>query len=253
LPTNCRNLWKAFLTSNRPPNTMAINAKIKAHSERSRRVNKTEAAERVKKIWPILKKQYPNAGTALKHANPLELLIATILSAQCTDARVNMVTKEVFKKYKSAKDWAKADVKQIESDIRTTGFYHNKAISIKGACTAVTGQYGGKVPDTMEELVTLPGVGRKTANVVLGNAFGKPAIACDTHVIRLSRRLGLSENSDAVKLEFDLAEIIPKKSWTLFSHVLILHGRNICKARKPNCENCPVSKHCPAADNPALW
>ena len=215
--------------------------------------DKEQAKERVKKIWPILKKQYPKAGTALKHANPFELLIATILSAQCTDARVNMVTKEVFKKYKSARDWANADTKDVESDIRSTGFYHNKAISIKGACKAIAEQYGGKVPDNMEELVALPGVGRKTANVVLGNAFGKPAIACDTHVIRLSRRLGLSENSDAVKLEFDLAEIVPRKNWTLFSHVLILHGRNVCNARKPDCENCQISKHCPAANNPALW
>ena len=217
------------------------------------KVDKEQARQRVKKIWPILKQAYPNAGTALRHANPFELLIATILSAQCTDVRVNMVTKEVFKKYKSAKDWAKADTKHIESDIRSTGFYHNKAVSIKGASKAITERYGGKVPDNMEELVKLPGVGRKTANVVLGNAFGKPAIACDTHVIRLSRRLGLSENSDAVKLEFDLAEIVPKKSWTLFSHVLILHGRNVCNARKPKCENCRISKHCPAANSPALW
>ena len=217
------------------------------------KVDKEQARERVRKIWPILKKAYPNAGTALKHANPFELLIATILSAQCTDVRVNMVTKKVFKKYKSAEDWANADTKEIESDIRTTGFFRNKAISIKGACKAIAEQYGGRVPDNMEQLVTLPGVGRKTANVVLGNAFGKPAIACDTHVIRLSRRLGLSENSDAVKLEFDLAEIVPRKNWTLFSHVLILHGRNVCNARKPKCENCQISKHCPAANNPALW
>ncbi len=217
------------------------------------KVDKGRAAERVKKIWPILKKTYPNAKTALKFKNPLELLIATILSAQCTDTRVNMVTKEVFKKYKSAKDWAKADTKQIESDIRTTGFYHNKAISIKGTCTEIIEQFGGKVPDTIEQLVALPGVGRKTANVVLGNAFGKPAIACDTHVIRLSRRLGLSENKDAVKLEFDLTEIVPKKNWTLFSHLLIFHGRNYCRARKPDCGNCPISRYCPAANNPALW
>ena len=217
------------------------------------RVNKAEAAETVSKILPILKKAYPGAKTALRFTNPLELLIATILSAQCTDARVNMVTKEVFKKYKSAKDWAKADIKQIESDIRTTGFYHNKAISIKGTCSEIIEQFDGKVPNTMQELTALPGVGRKTANVVLGNAFGKPAIACDTHVIRLSRRLGLSENKDAVKLEFDLAEIVPKKNWTLFSHLLIFHGRNVCNARKPDCKNCPLSKYCPAANNPALW
>jgi endonuclease-3 len=219
----------------------------------NRGINKTEAAERVKKIVPILKKTYPGAKTALNHTSPLEMLVATILSAQCTDVRVNIVTKDLFKKYKSAADWAKADLEQIESDIRSTGFYHNKAVSIKGACTDIINRFDGKVPDKMDDLVTLPGVGRKTANVVLGNAFGKPAIACDTHVIRLSRRLALSDKSDAVKLEFDLAEIVPKRYWTLFSHMLILHGRNICKARKPDCENCPISKHCPSANNPALW
>ena len=217
------------------------------------RVDKAEAADRVKKIWPILKKIYPEAGTALRFANPLELLIATILSAQCTDVRVNMVTKDLFKKYKSAADWARVDIKEIEADIKSTGFYHNKAISINRACAGIIEQFGGRVPDTMEELLQLRGVGRKTANVVLGNAFGKPAIACDTHVIRLSRRLRLSENSDAVKLEFDLAEIVPKSSWTVFSHVLILHGRKYCRARKPDCDNCPISKYCPAANNPDLW
>jgi endonuclease-3 len=217
------------------------------------KVEKEEARKRLENIWPILQKTYPHAKIALKFVNPLELLIATILSAQCTDARVNMVTPGLFKKYKSAKDWAKADLKQIESDIKSTGFYHNKAVSIQGACTKIIEQFGCKVPSTMDELVNLPGVGRKTANVVLGNAFGTPAIACDTHVIRLSRRLGLSENSDPVKLEFDLAEIVPKKNWTMFSHALIFHGRNVCKARKPDCENCPISKYCPAASNPALW
>ncbi|MHC4186483.1 MAG: endonuclease III [Planctomycetota bacterium] len=212
-----------------------------------------EAAERVSKIWPILKKTYPDARVALKSSSPLELLIATILSAQCTDVRVNMVTKDLFKKYRSAADWMKADLEQIENEIRSTGFYHNKAVSIKGACTAINGKCGGTVPDTIEELVELPGVGRKTANVVLGGAFGKPAITCDTHVIRLSRRLGLSDNSDAVKLEFDLAEIVPKKNWTLFSNLLIFHGRNICKARKPDCESCPIAGYCPAAHTPALW
>ena len=225
--------------------TAAKKAKIK--------VDKTQAAERVREILPTLEKVYPGARTALNFQNPLELLIATILSAQCTDARVNVVTGEVFKKYKSAVDWVKADIKGIESDIKSTGFYHNKAVSIKGACTEIVERFDGRVPDTMEELVTLPGVGRKTANVVLGNAFGVPAIACDTHVIRLCRRLWLSENSDAVKLEFDLAEIVPKKSWTLFSHLLIFHGRNVCKARKPDCENCPISRYCPSANNPALW
>jgi len=227
--------------------------KTKTCPERSRRVNKAEAASRVRKIFPILRKTYPQAKIALKFANPLEMLMATILSAQCTDVRVNMVTKDLFKKYTSAKDWAKADIKQIESDIKSTGFYHNKAVNIKGACIKIAEQFGGKVPGTMQELLTLPGVGRKTANVVLGNAFGIPGVVCDTHVIRLSRRLGLSENKDAVKLEFDLAEIVPKKSWLLFSDLLIFHGRNICKARKPDCGNCPIEKYCPAANKPALW
>ena len=228
-----------------PKKAAAKKAKIK--------VDKAEAAERVKKIWPILNKIYPQARTALSFKNPLELLIATILSAQCTDVRVNMVTPDLFKKYKSAEDWARADIKEIESDIKSTGFYHNKAISINRACAGIIQQFGGKVPDTLKELLQLRGVGRKTASVVLGNAFGKPAIACDTHVIRLSRRLVLSENSDAVKLEFDLAEIVPESNWTTFSHLLILHGRRRCRARKPDCENCPISKYCPAAKNPALW
>ena len=236
-----------------PQKKTAKKTKIKACPERSRRVDKAKAVERVRKIFPILRKTYPKAKIALKHSNPLELLISTILSAQCTDVRVNMVTKTLFKKYTSAKDWVKADIKQIESDIKSTGFFRNKAANIKDACTKITGQFDGKIPGTMQELLTLPGVGRKTANVVLGNAFGIPGVVCDTHVIRLSRRLGLSENKDAVKLEFDLAEIIPKKNWTLFSDLLIFHGRNICKARKPDCANCPIAKYCPAANKPALW
>ncbi|NQT02760.1 MAG: endonuclease III [Planctomycetes bacterium] len=217
------------------------------------KIDKTKAAERVRKIFPILRKTYPQARIALKHSNPLELLVSTILSAQCTDVRVNMVTKTLFKKYTSAKDWVKADIKQIESDIKSTGFFRNKAANIKGACTKVIEQFDGKIPDTMEELLTLPGVGRKTANCVLGNAFGVPGVVCDTHVIRLSRRLGLSPNSNPVKLEYDLAEIVPKKDWLLFSDLLIFHGRNICKARKPDCGNCPIAKYCPAANKPALW
>ena len=217
------------------------------------KVDKDEAKQRVKKIWSILKKEYPDAKIALRFVNPLELLVSTILSAQCTDVRVNMVTKDLFKKYKSAADWVRADLKQIESEIRSTGFFRNKALNIKGACTKIAEQYGGKVPGTMAELLTLPGVGRKTANCVLGDAFGIPGITCDTHVIRLSRRLGLSENSDPVKLEFDLAEIVPKKNWTAFSHLIITHGRNVCMARKPNCPDCPIAKHCPSANNPALW
>lgn len=217
------------------------------------KVDKTQAADRVKKICPLLKKIYPDAKTALNFRNPLELLISTILSAQCTDVRVNIVTKDLFKKYKSVEDWTRADIKKIESDIKSTGFYRNKAKNIKATCIQISRKYQGRVPDTIEELVGLNGVGRKTANVVLGNAFGKAAIACDTHVIRLSRRLGLSSNTDAVKLEFDLVQIVPKADWTIFSHLLILHGRNVCKARKPDCGNCPISKYCPAANNTALW
>jgi endonuclease-3 len=217
------------------------------------KVDKEQTRQRIEKIWPLLKKAYPDARIALEFVNPLELLISTILSAQCTDVRVNMVTKVLYKKYKSASDWAEADLKEIEEGIRSTGFFRNKAINIKGACTKIIEQYDGKVPGTMEELLTLPGVGRKTANCVLGDAFGIPGITCDTHVIRLSRRLGLSENSDPVKLEFDLAEIVPRANWTSFSHLLIHHGRNVCRARKPNCDNCPVSEHCPAADKPELW
>jgi endonuclease-3 len=232
---------------------MAKKSKKKTPPKKRKKVNKTKAAERVKNIFPILKKTYPQAKIALKYVNPLELLIATILSAQCTDVRVNMVTKDLFKKYKSPWDWANADIKQIESDIRSTGFFRNKAANIKGACAKVIEEFNGKIPGTMEKLLTLPGVGRKTANVVLGNAFGIPGVVCDTHVIRLSRRLGLSDNADPVKLEFDLAEIVPKKNWLLFSDLLIFHGRNICKARKPDCENCQISKYCPAAGDPALW
>jgi len=217
------------------------------------KVKQANAVQRIKKIWPILKETYPQAKIALNFRNPLELLIATILSAQCTDVRVNIVTKDLFSKYKSAKDWAKADVKEIEADIKSTGFFRNKAKNIQSACQKIIQQYDSKVPGTMDELLQLAGVGRKTANVILGNAFGVPGIACDTHVIRLSRRLRLSENGDPVKLEFDLMKLIPKKNWTMFSHLLIFHGRNICKARKPDCANCPISKDCPVANKPDLW
>jgi len=228
--------------------------KTSKRTEKAAAFDKTAAAERVQKILPILKKTYPDATIALHFTNPLELLVATILSAQCTDVRVNMVTPELFKKYKSALAWSNADLRQIEQDIRTCGFYHNKAVNIQGATRKIAGDFGGQVPHTMEELVTLPGVGRKTANVVLGNAFGIPAIACDTHVLRVSRRLQLSAHADdPVKLEFDLADIVPKKDWTLFSHLLIFHGRRICTARKPNCPVCPIAPYCAAANRPDLW
>lgn len=225
----------------------------KTSKNKARRIDKVVAAERVKKLWPILRKTYPDAKVALNFTNPLELLIATILSAQCTDVRVNMVTADLFQKYTSAADWASADVKEIEEDIRTTGFFRNKAQNIKGACTKLLAEHNGQVPRTMEELTALPGVGRKSANVLLGNVFDTPGIVCDTHVIRLSRRLELSDNSDPVKLEFDLADIVPKDRWTLLSHLLVFHGRNICKARKPSCQECPVAALCPAAHDPEKW
>lgn len=228
--------------------------KQKANPLRPPEVGRSEARERVNAIWPILKKAYPQAKCALEHSDALQLLIATILSAQCTDVRVNIVTKTLFKKYKTVKDWADAPLEEIEQDIKSTGFYRNKAFNIKNACQKIIDDYGGKVPNTMDELLLLNGVGRKTANVVLGNAFGVPGIVCDTHVIRLSRRLELSANTDnPEKLEIDLMEIVPKENWTFFSHLLIFHGRNICKARRPDCGICPIAKYCPAADNPKLW
>ena len=214
------------------------------------KVNKTQAAKRVLRIFPILKKTYPDAKIALEHKNPFQLLVATILSAQCTDVRVNIVTKDLFKKYKTPADYISADIEQIEEDIRSTGFYRNKARNIQKSSQQILNNFNGKVPATMDELLTLAGVGRKTANVLLGNAFATQGITCDTHVIRLSGRLELSANKDPGKLEFDLMEIVPKTrlgGWTLFSHLLIFHGRNICKARKPNCPNCPIAKDCPSA------
>ncbi len=219
-------------------------------------VDPAEAKERLLKILPILKKTYPDAKIALNWDNPWDLLVAVILSAQCTDVRVNIVTADLFKKYKKPEDYLAVDAEELEADIRPTGFYRNKAKNIRGAAKKVIEDFNGKVPATMEELLTLPGAGRKTANCILGNAYSTPGITCDTHVIRLSRRLGLSTNSDPVKLEFDLMEIVPKKKfggWTMFSHFIIFHGRNICKARKPDCENCPIAKYCPSANKPNLW
>ena len=220
------------------------------------KVDPDEARQRLLKIIPVLKKTYPDAKIALNWETPWNLLVAVILSAQCTDVRVNIVTKDLFKKYKKPQDYLDVEPEELEQDIRSTGFYRNKAKNIRGAAKKIIEDFKGKVPDTMEELLSLPGAGRKTANCILGNAFGTPGIACDTHVIRLSRRLGLSENADPVKLEFDLMEIVPKRKfggWTMFSHFIIFHGRNICKARKPDCDNCPIAKHCPSANKPELW
>lgn len=197
------------------------------------------------KIMDILNQYYPDVKCSLDHDNPLELLTATILSAQCTDERVNIVTKNLFKKYKSARDYAEAPIEELEEVVRSTGFFRNKAKSIKGLGKALEENHNGEVPKTQNELVKLPGVGRKTANVVLATAFGIPGITVDTHVGRLSRRLGLTEQTDAVKVEFELMEQIPKKNWDKFCLQLINHGRQVCISRKPKCNRCPLLKLCP--------
>ncbi len=193
----------------------------------------------------ILDREYPDVTCSLDHNNPLELLVATILSAQCTDERVNKVTRNLFKKYKKAEDYAQTPLEELEEDIRSTGFFRNKAKSIKGLAQMLADKHQGQVPETQADMVKLPGVGRKTANVVLATAFGIPGITVDTHVGRLSQRLGLTENKDPVKIEFDLMEQIPKKKWDKFSLQLIAHGRRTCNSRKPQCPNCPLLKLCP--------
>jgi endonuclease III len=201
---------------------------------------------RTKKIIAGLDKAYPTAHCELVHQNPLELLVATILSAQCTDKRVNIVTDKLFKKYRSAGDFAKADLSELENDIRSTGFYKNKARNIQAACRDIVEKHGGEVPQTMEELIELGGVGRKTANVVLGNAFNiNVGVVVDTHVMRLSHRFGLTRHRTPEKIEPDLMTLVPQKQWALFSHLLIWHGRRRCYARKPDCANCEVLKWCP--------
>jgi endonuclease-3 len=208
----------------------------------------TELKQRVQKIIRLLKRAYPDAKCSLEHSNAFELLIATILSAQCTDARVNIVTQDLFRKYRKPQDYLKISPKELEQDIRTTGFFRNKTKSIQGTAKVLTEQYGGKVPETMEELLELPGVARKTANVVLGNAFGiSSGVVVDTHVTRLSHRLGLSAQKTAEKIEEDLIAIVPKKDWVIFPHLMIAHGRAICKARNPLCAECVVEKLCPSS------
>jgi endonuclease-3 len=202
------------------------------------------AKQRVNKILRILSRTYPDVKTALRHRNPVELLVATILSAQCTDKRVNQVTGTLFKKLRTAQDFADVSLSDLEEMIRPTGFYRNKAKSIKACCEALVKKHGGNVPDSMEDLVQLPGIGRKTANVILGSAFGIPGIVVDTHVKRVSRRIGLTRESDPVKIEFDLMPLIPKKDWTGFSHQMIWHGRALCNARKPRCPECPLRDLC---------
>jgi endonuclease-3 len=203
---------------------------------------------RVAKIIALLEKEYPDAKIALNHSNPLELLVATILSAQCTDERVNAVTKSLFKKYRRAEDYAKADLKELEREIRPTGFYRNKAKNIRACGKMLVEEFGSQVPKTMEEILDLPGVARKTANVVLSNAYGiVEGIAVDTHVRRLAQRLGLTKNDDPVKIERDLMNLVPRDKWMRFTDLLIFHGRRICSARKPKCEECVLNKLCPSA------
>lgn len=207
-----------------------------------------EEKQRTRKIIRLLKRSYPDARCTLDHKNPLELLVATILSAQCTDERVNKVTADLFRKYRSCEDYLRAEQSELETDIRSTGFYRNKARAIQGACRIICDQYGGRVPDTLDELLALPGVARKTANVVLGNAFGLASgVVVDTHVARLANRLGLSTQRQPEKIERDLMELVPREDWIDFSHLLIAHGRRVCKARTPLCAGCVVERLCPSS------
>jgi endonuclease-3 len=207
-----------------------------------------EPKQRATKLIELLEKQYPTAKTALNYTNPLELLVATMLSAQTTDVRVNIVTRGLFKKYRTVEDYANADMKQLEEDIRSTGFYHNKARNLKGCCRLLVDKFHGQVPKTMSELLELPGVARKTANIVLYNAYGITAgIAVDTHVLRLSQRLGLTANSEQNKVELDLTAIVPREKWMPLTDLLIYHGRQVCDAKKPRCDSCVLNQICPSA------
>ncbi len=208
----------------------------------------TPEQRRTALIVSLLKREYPDARCSLDHANPLELLVATILSAQCTDERVNIVTANLFRKYRNCDDYANAPLGELENDIRSTGFFRNKAKAIQGACRVISVEHGGRVPDRMEALLKLPGVARKTANVVLGNAFGiASGVVVDTHVSRLSERLGLSMQKSPEKIEQDLMGLVSEKDWIIFSHLLIAHGRKVCKARGPLCGECVVETHCPSS------
>ncbi len=207
-----------------------------------------DTRERIQRIMELLEKEHPDARIALRYSNPLELLVATMLSAQCTDRTVNEVTSRLFKKYQSAEDYARVNIRTLEREIRSTGFYHNKAKNLKKTAQVLMKSFGGHVPKRMDELLTLPGVARKTANIVLSNAFRViEGIAVDTHVRRLSQRLGLSMNSNPDKIERDLMELIPRDQWSKFTDLLIFHGRRICAAKKPLCEKCVLSKLCPSA------
>lgn len=212
------------------------------------RESKLAASKRISEILRLLKKSYPDAKCSLNYTNPFELLIATILSAQCTDERVNKVTDTLFKKYETPSDYLGVPEEQMQDEIRTTGFFRNKTKSIRGASKKLVEDFKGEVPKTMDELLSLPGVARKTANVVLGNAFGiADGIVVDTHVRRVAQRLGLTKNSDPEKIEQDLVKLVPKKDWIKFSHMLIYHGRYVCKAIRPECENCILNHLCPSS------
>lgn len=202
--------------------------------------------KRITELLELLKQTYPNASTQLKFKNPFELMVATILAAQCTDKRVNQVTEDLFQKYQSPEDFAKADLKELEQDIRTCGLFRNKSKNIKEASKVLVEKYGGQVPEDLEKLMELPGVGRKTANVILANAFHRPAFAVDTHVYRLAHRLGLSDKKDVLGVEKDLMRKIPRDKWIDAHHWLIYHGRNICRARAPKCGECPLADLCPS-------
>ena len=210
-----------------------------------RETTETKAA-RARAIIGVLKKTYPDFRCELNFANPLQLLVATILSAQCTDKRVNLVTPTLFKKYRTAADFAGARIEELEELIKTTGFFHNKAKNIKGCCLGLVEKHGGEVPQTMDELHALPGVGRKTANVVLAEAFRiSVGVIVDTHVTRLTNRFGIIKGSDAVKIESQLMKLVPQEDWIAFSHCLVWHGRRRCDARKPNCAECEIANICP--------
>jgi endonuclease III len=205
-----------------------------------------DAKRHAAKVVKALRREYPDATCSLRFHNPLELLVATILSAQCTDERVNKVTKDLFRKYRSAADYARAPQEEVERDIQSTGFFRNKAKAIIATSKAIEERFGGEVPKDLESLVELPGIGRKTANVVLGTAFGIAlGVVVDTHVTRVSRRLGLTAEKDPVKIERDLMELVPKSEWVAFSHRMIHHGRRLCVARKPKCDECPLRAFCP--------
>ena len=203
--------------------------------------------KRAAKVLQGLRAAYPDAGCELVFSNPLELAVAAILSAQCTDKRVNLVTPALFRKYRNAADWAKTPQDVLESEIRSTGFFRNKAKNIRALCAELEKNHGGRIPDDLDVLITLPGIGRKTANLLIATAYGKPGIIVDTHFRRLSQRLGLTKNDDPDKIEFDLKALLPEKDWSDFSHCMVFHGRRCCFARKPNCPGCPVKDLCPSA------